>query len=406
MRLLHTADWHLGQTLNNWNRDQEHALWLAALADIVEAEQIDVMLIAGDIYDGINPSGEAQRLLFTALAEFRQRRPNIQIIMTSGNHDPSGRLEAPEAILRHQGVSVVGTLDRDEDGFNLDKHLINLKDASGNVVAQVLALPFLRAHDMPGMAFTRDEDDIAPVVLACKRLFDDLMVAVRPQRLPVPLLAMAHLHAHGGSESEGAERRILLGGEHAIPADVFPREIDYVALGHLHRPQTLGNGRLRYSGSCFPLSAAEIPYRHGVTIMDIRDGSITFEHKDIERPAAFYRIPATGSCEISELDGLLADLDVDPRLPVGLRPFVHVYLKADGPASVILSEAERLLATCNVRTASLKIMRDSDDEALPAVTSLSDISTEELFSKAFLKVNSTDPEPRHLAAFREVAGSI
>lgn len=406
MRILHTADWHLGQTLNNWSRDAEHEVWLASLADVVEREEIDVMLVAGDIYDGINPSGEAQRLLFTALNEFRLRRPQLRVIMTSGNHDPSGRLEAPEAILRHQNISVIGTLLRDEIGFDLEKHLIPLIDASGNPAAHVLALPFLRANDLPGMAFTRDEDDIAPVVLAVKRLFDDLMQEVRPKLAGLPLITMAHLHAHGGAETEGAERRILLGGEHAIPSEVFPAEMDYVALGHLHRPQWLGNGRLRYSGSCFPLSAAEIEYRHGVTIIELEGGKLNFRHIDIERPAAFHRIPATGACDIEGLEQALAVLDVDPRLPIGLRPFVHVYLKTDGPASVILSEAERLLAAHSVRTAALRIMRENEEECLGDVTSLSDISTEDLFSKAFLKVNSVDPEPRHLAAFREVAGVI
>ena len=113
MRILHTADWHIGQTLNGWSREYEHQVFCDALRDVIVTEGVDALLIAGDVFDGINPSGEAQRLLYGAIAGFLRANPRLQIVITAGNHDPAQRLEAPEAVLNELGVHVLGTLRRE-----------------------------------------------------------------------------------------------------------------------------------------------------------------------------------------------------------------------------------------------------------------------------------------------------
>ncbi|MFW8584120.1 exonuclease subunit SbcD [Rhizobium beringeri] len=95
MRILHTADWHIGQTLNGWSREYEHGAFFESVRDVIVTERIDVLLIAGDVFDGINPSGEAQRLLYAAIAGFFAVNPKLQIVMTAGNHDPAQRLRRP-----------------------------------------------------------------------------------------------------------------------------------------------------------------------------------------------------------------------------------------------------------------------------------------------------------------------
>lgn len=89
MRALHTADWHIGQTLNGWSREREHEVFFARLADVLEEEDIDLLLVAGDIFDNTNPSGESQRLLYRSLAEFKRRRPRLVTVISGGNHDPA-----------------------------------------------------------------------------------------------------------------------------------------------------------------------------------------------------------------------------------------------------------------------------------------------------------------------------
>jgi len=405
MRVLHTADWHIGQTLNGWSRDVEHEVWLAALADVVAEEEIDVLLVAGDVYDGINPSGASQRLLYRALRRMKDLRPGLTTIITSGNHDPAGRLEAPSAILESLDVHVVASVRMDEDGIDVSRHMVPLADSEGTIRAWVCAIPFLRAADLPGLTFASEEAGRgSPIVAAARRFHLEMARKARDHAGDLPILAMGHLHCHGASESAqddiSAERRILIGGEHALPEDVFPEAFDYVALGHLHRPQTLGNGRIRYSGSCFPLSAAEIAYDHGATIIDLSDTDLTPHHRSIPRPVQMIRVPQTGRLTLSGLEEALDDLDLDADLDPDLRPFVYVNLTADGPASVLMNDAERLLAGYPLRVAGLRVRRDEAAPILQPV-SLAETTPEDLFLSAFERVNGMAPEPRHVAAFRE-----
>ncbi len=413
MRILHTADWHIGQTLNGWTREEEHKAWLATLCDALEELEIDVLLIAGDVYDGINPSGESQRILYTALHAFKKRRPGLIIIKTSGNHDPAGRLEAPSPILSSLDVHVVATVRRNGEEIDVARHMIPLPAANGDIQAWVCAIPFLRAADLPGLSFAAEEGRGSPIVAAARRFHLAMARGAREIAGDLPIIAMGHLHCHGASESShesgSAERRILIGGEHALPEDVFPEAFDYVALGHLHRPQTLGGGRIRYSGSCFPLSAAEMSYEHGVTILDLDENGLRHAHHPLARPVEVLRLPEPGegpmSLEIFEEK--LAGLDLDPDLPKSLQPFIYVSLEATGPASVLLAEAEKLLSTMPLRPAAMRVRRTAaaDDES-PAPVSLGDTTPEDLFRKAFVKANITEPEEHHIAAFREAMAGV
>jgi exonuclease SbcD len=405
LRILHTADWHLNHVLNGWPRDAEHALWLDRLTDVIEAERIDALLVAGDVFDGVNPSGDAQRLFYRALRAFKDRRPGLVTIITSGNHDPAARLEAPRAVLEALDVHVVGALRRDGDRIDHRAHMIPLAEG-GETVAWVCAIPFLRAADLPGLSFAAADDRGSPIVEAARRLHAGMAEAAAALAGGLPVIAMGHLHCAGGTESEGAERRVLIGGEHALPPHVFPEVFRYVALGHLHRPQTLAGGRVRYSGSCFPLSAAEVDYDHGVTILDLEAGALRAAHHPIPRPAPVHRLPRAGALPLDALGAALAALDVDPDAPVDLRPLVHVTLAATGPSATLLAEAERLLAAAPVRTAGLRVQRAAEAAAAapePAI-SLADTTPEALFRDAFLAANGVPPEDRHLAAFRDVAG--
>lgn len=406
MRILHTADWHLNQTLNGWTRDAEHAAWLARLADVIEEERIDALLIAGDVFDIINPSGEAQSLFYRALRSFKERRPGLVTILTGGNHDPAARLEAPSPILESLDVHVFATVRRSGAKVQHGAHMVPLV-RGGETVAWVCAIPFLRAADLPGLSFAAGNGRGSPVVEAARRFHAEMAEAAEAIAGDLPIIAMGHLHCHGATESEGAERRILIGGEHALPEDVFPETFGYVALGHLHRAQSLAGGRIRYSGSCFPLSAAEIGYDHGVTILDLDGGGIRCTHRPIPCPAEVVRLPATGAMRVEEFADAIARLGADPDVPADLRPFVYVTLEATGPASVLLTDAERLLAGAPVRPAGIRVQRMTDGVGggppEPPV-SLSETTPEALFRQAFQAASGVEPQDRHLVAFRDVAG--
>ncbi len=405
MRILHTADWHIGQTLNGWSRDYEHRTFLDHLHDLIMAERIDVLLVAGDVFDGINPSGEAQRLLYSALARFVRANPTLQIILTAGNHDPAQRLEAPEAILRALGVRVIGTLRRGAEGVDMDHHLIPLTDAQGALRAHVLAVPFLRQADLPGLMLGAGGGAEPAIVTATRALHAQMTEAAEVRAAGLPILAMGHLTCAGGLESEGAERRIMIGGEHAVPPDVFPASLGYVALGHLHRAQSLDGGRVRYSGSPFPLSASEIAYDHGVTLLDL-DLGLAPRHISLPPPIQVLRLPRSGAAPLAEIIAAITALNLDPATPRAAQPFVYLSLIPDCPAPVLVTEVEALMDQTPARLAGLTIQRAA--AALPDTPppSLAQTTPEDLFLMAFRVANAVEADPRHIAAFRDALSEI
>jgi exonuclease SbcD len=407
MRALHTADWHIGQTLNGWSREAEHEVFFSRLADVLEEEEIDLLLVAGDIFDNTNPSGESQRLLYRALAEFKRRRPTLITVISGGNHDPALRLEAPADLFESLNIHAIGTVRRQGVAVDIKGHLVPVPDPSGTISLFVLAIPFLRAADLTGVSFSDKEGGLS--IEEAARVFHEEIVEAAAEIVgELPLIATGHLHCAGGIESEGAERRILIGGSHAVSPDIFPARLDYVALGHLHGPQNLDGGRVRYSGSCFPLSASEIRYSHGVTILEIEGRRVKTRHREIPWPAPVLRLPEKGTMSLMELEEALLRIAEAPE--ASLRPLVYVELTAEAEApSVIMGKAEALLRAKPVRPAGIRIHRASKDgttsEAIRApVPSLREIQPEDLFIQVFTRKQGFAPEDRHLAAFRDIAG--
>lgn len=405
MRILHTADWHIGQTLNGWSRDHEHRAFLDRLLDVILAEDVDALLVAGDVFDGINPSGEAQRLLYGAIARMVRSCPHLQIILTAGNHDPAQRLEAPEAVLNELGVHVLGTLRRGAEGVDLDRHLIPLRDRHGAIRAYVLAVPFLRQADLPGLRLGAEEGDEPAITAAVRALHREMTEAAVSLVGGLPLLAVGHLTCSGGLASEGAERRILIGGEHAVPPDVFPIELAYVALGHLHRPQSLDGGRVRYSGSAFPLSASEIAYDHGVTLIELSDG-ISHRHVPIDRPVPMFRLPPSGSGKLEDVLAALAEITLSPKTPREEQPFVYLSLMADRPVTMLAAEIETLMERIPARLAGLSIARSHQPAIAPPPATLAETSPEDLFMSAFHELHGNPPNEHHFAAFRDALSEV
>jgi exonuclease SbcD len=409
MRALRTADWHIGQTLNGWSREREHEVFFARLADVLEEEDIDLLLVAGDIFDNTNPSGESQRLLYRSLAEFKRRRPRLVTVISGGNHDPALRLEAPADLFESLDIHAIGTVRRQAGVLDAREHLVAIPGPNGDPALYVLAIPFLRAADLTGVTFSDTETGLS-IEAAARSFHAEIVAAVEQIVDDLPLIATGHLHCTGGIESEGAERRILIGGSHAVPPDIFPPRLDYVALGHLHGPQSLDGGRVRYSGSCFPLSASEIRYSHGVTILEIDGRSITTRHRDIPGPAPVLRLPESGTMNLDDLEAALLEVVAVPDM--GLRPLVYVELAAgpDAPA-VIIGKAEALLRALPVRPAGIRIHRalDADPESAASVApaiSLKETQPEDLFAQAFNRRHGIAPDDRHLAGFRDILGSL
>lgn len=406
IRVLHTGDWHIGQTLRGFSRDHEHASVFDALAAIVEAREIDALVMAGDVFDSQNPSGEAQRTFYELLVRLHRARPGMTIVVTAGNHDAAGRLEAPRALLDAIGVHVVGNVRRPGGAIDLTRHLVPIRK-DGEIAAHVLGVSYPTAACLPGLAAGRASDEAgSPIVRAVRDLYASLHEAARPELAGLPYLVTGHLHVAGGLESEGAERRILVGGEHAVPPDVFPADADYVALGHLHRAQAIGCPIVRYSGSLIPLSAAELGYRHGVSLVTLGNGPARTEHLVIDRPVPFLRLPDAGDTTLGELGDRLTALELDPGLPDEMRPFLQIRLSRAGLPTGYRAEVDRIAEGFPVRVVDVRVanVEGAMPDVLPPdapLARLVDRDPEELFRLAFIRAHGTEPLAPHLDVFHQ-----
>src|SRR5450830_555707 len=193
MRLLHTSDWHLGQALHSYDRSYEHQQFLDWLLGTLEAERIDTLLIAGDIFDTANPSSSAQKQLYRFLQQARKRCPALDIVVIAGNHDSPGRLEAPGPLLEDHGITVIGHVLRDGDGaIDLDRLLVPLHDAAGTVAAWCLAVPFLRPGDLPRLEAASGLD---PYLEGIALLYQQAYARAAERRAPGQhIVAMGYCH--------------------------------------------------------------------------------------------------------------------------------------------------------------------------------------------------------------------
>ena len=402
LRILHTADWHLGQTLQGFPRDNEHAAALDQLVEIARDHAVDALILAGDVFDRETPPPRAETLFYTTMMRLRADNPRLTIVITAGNHDSAGRIEAPRPLYDSLAIHAAGHVARRDGVVDMARHLVALPDAGGVVRAHVLALPYPRPSDLPGYGAASEEPG-SPVVREVRKLYAEAVALARAIVGDAPLIATGHLNVKGGEASEGAERAILVGGEHEVPDDIFDASLAYVALGHLHKPQSAGRPNVRYCGSLFPLSATEMPYRHGVTLLSVEDGQATFQHIPIARPVPFLRVPAKGALPPGEVAQALAALALDPAMPRENRPFVQLALKLDGPAPGLKAELDRIAETFPVRLVGHVVLRpglaEGETEAPENAPGLAARDPADLFRAAFAETHSAAPDHRHLHIF-------
>jgi len=406
LRILHTADWHLGQTLRGYARDFEQAAVLNSLTEIVQDKEIDVLLVAGDIFDSQHPSGESQALFYRTLARLHAARPEMNVVVIAGNHDSAGRLEAPHPLLESFNVAIVGNVRRIDGRINTSRHLRTLTAAGGDPILHVLALSYPTAGCLPPISSAEIEEDESNVIRSVRALYDELHEELSLRLSGLPFVVMGHLHVRGATTSEGAERRILVGGQHAVPYSIFPEEAAYVALGHLHKPQSVGPKQtVRYSGSLIPLSSTEQPYQHGVSLVTLDGAVTTWEHIEIKRPVEFFSIGGDGSgVRLSELADHLRHLSLPSKMESHLRPFVQIRLSRQGLGTGFREQIERIASEFPVRIVEARpdpLPQTVDVTAASSIPtrSLAQISPEEMFLKAFRRSSKGEPTTAHLEVF-------
>ncbi len=407
MRLLHTSDWHLGQTLHNFERTYEHQCFLDWLLDTVVAEGIDALLIAGDVFDTANPSAQAQKQLYRFLQQARARAPQLDIVVIAGNHDSPGRLEAPGPLLEAHGTSVVGHVLRGADGeIDLERHLVPLHGKDGTIKAWCLAIPFLRPGDVPRLAVPDGEAAPDPYLAGIGLLYAQAFaLAAARAGGGAPIVAMGHCHMVDGAASLESERRIIIGGTEALPASIFDPAIAYAALGHLHLAQRVGQKEhLRYCGSPLPLSFAEVGYQHQVLRVDLHGGSATVTPLMIPRAVDLLRVPPTPA-PLDEALAALEALDL-PELPLHQQPFLEVRVLLDAPEPGLRGRIEAAIAGKSVRLAKIEPTRklDAAGTLAPAMSldQLAQLQPDDIFRRLYLQKYGADAPDDQLLAFAEL----
>lgn len=272
MRILHTSDWHLGHKLFGRQRDTEFASFLHWLSDLISEQNIDVLIVAGDLFDSQAPSNKSLSLYYSFLSSVSDSCCK-HIVITAGNHDSPTLLDAPKALLKALNIHVIASVPE-----NLEEELVLIENSIGEPQLMILAVPYLRDRDIRLSEASESSDAKQQKLL--HGIYEHytaicLLAEEKQKTLPtrIPVIATGHLFCKGGKTREGdGIRELYVGNLIHIGLDCFPDTIDYLALGHLHSAQLVGkqNNR-RYSGSPLAMSFEDAAEEKVVLLVDINE---------------------------------------------------------------------------------------------------------------------------------------
>ncbi len=296
MKILHTADWHIGKKLHKTELSEDFDLFIDWLCDTIEEEKVELLLVSGDIFDLANPSSEARRQYFRALVKLKQL--NCKIILTGGNHDSPAMLEAPKEILKELDIDIIGGLPKEIEEVIIPVY------RNEKIELVVAALPFLRDADLrrvdDGETY---EDRLEALKKGIQNTFFDASEICASKFPNIPAIAMGHLFT-AGIESSESEREIQIGNLAAFEASRFGDYFSYIALGHIHKPQQVtATVPAFYSGSPLPLSFSERKDEKRVLLLDTQSG---WEPKSIAVPSFRSLLKVSG--DLQELSFKLQQL--------------------------------------------------------------------------------------------------
>jgi DNA repair protein SbcD/Mre11 len=353
MKILHTSDWHLGQQFYEHDRRNEHAAFFAWLLTTLVEQQIDLLLVAGDIYHTATPSASAENQLYQFIKEAKKRCPQLHIVITAGNHDSANRILAAQPLLAQFDTHVVGRFDAASPSD------VVLTINTNNKRAVIVAMPFLRTSDVSPLSQTENGPSYAQGV---KKAYEfALEHAATLQIEHSPLIVMGHLHAKGGDISSDSERNLVIGGEEAIAAKVFGEHAHYVALGHLHKAQQVAkNDTIRYSGTPIPMSFSERNYRHQVNIVEFSSDdnqviNTTVNPLYIPRLAEVIILPHGECVPLAQLCEQIKALDTTQY---AIAPYLRVKLKSSDIDSSFREQIEQALEGKQVRFCGIERVRE------------------------------------------------
>lgn len=282
LRLLHTSDWHIGRTLYGRKRYAEFDSFLSWLAGTIREKAIDVLLVAGDVFDTSAPSHRAQELYYRFLCQVAASTCR-HVVVIAGNHDSPSFLNAPRDLLRTLNIYVVGSVTD-----SLEDEVLTLRNKEGTPELIVCAVPYLRDRDIRTAEAGESLEDKELKLIDGIRAHYTAVAALAEKRRdelerPVPIVGMGHLFTAGGQTIDGdGVRELYVGSLAHVSAGMFPACFDYLALGHLHVPQAVSGAKtMRYSGSPLPIGFGEATQSKSVCQIDFSGTTSSIKLLDV-----------------------------------------------------------------------------------------------------------------------------
>lgn len=321
MKILVTADWHIGKRLHNEDLTDDMNLFFEWLLEQIKLNDVKYLLVAGDIFDNNNPSNESTRIYYAFLRKLSAL--NCKAIITAGNHDSPSFIDVPKDLLSEFDISVFGIFPGVDRLYEI---FVPLKDDSGEVIAVVAAIPFLQDRFVRQVGEGEGAKEIAEKIKqGMKSLFAQIGASLNVIYPVIPKIGMAHLHAQGTQISE-AEREIQIGNQEGIAANDID-QFDYLALGHIHTGQPVLKGKIQYASSPISLGFSENRYQHKVVMLEIENNQIKESEIPVKKNRSLYQLKGTIT-EVGQhvkllknkyklqmlLDVLIEEDNYDPRI--------------------------------------------------------------------------------------------
>lgn len=398
IRILHTADWHIGQLFHEYDRSYEHQQFLNWLLETLSNRQIDVLLVSGDVFDLSNPSAAAIKMFYSFLSSALKEIPNLQIVITAGNHDSASRLESPKPLLESSNIHIIGLVEKLEGGaIDYSKLCIPLKDKNDKTTIWCIAAPFLRTGDYPLVPNSSN-----PYTEGVNAFYKEaFQYAASLKKDGQSIIAMGHLHAQQAEVGDGDKNeRLIMGGVESISAAAFDKDIRYVALGHIHKAQRIGGTEhIRYSGSPLPMSFSETNYKHQVIVFDLEKDQIeNLQSVEIPVSVPLKRTPVVHSTIDAVLNSL-QQLEIY-KGDKQTAPYLEVRVLLEGPEPGLRHKVETALSGKNYRLAKIDVRyatsnTDQKQKGVGSSEELHQLQPMEVFDKIY-QSKYNNPVPKEL----------
>ncbi len=390
MKLFHSSDWHLGRTLYGKKRYAEFEAFLNWLIEQIQLKSPDLLIVAGDIFDTTTPSNKAQELYYQFLCKVAATTTCQHIVIIGGNHDSPTLLNAPKELLKQLKIHVAGNISPD---YRDD--VLELKDPNGTTQALICAVPFLRDRDIRMLGeYELADDKDRNFMQAIQDYYAKVCAYAEDLRTQlgkhVPIIATGHLFVTGGKTlKDDGVRELYVGSLAQFGAKDFPPQIDYLALGHLHVPQTIaGLNNYRYSGSPIAMGFGEARQQKLIIEADVNAGNVTINEISIPKFQCLERIAG--------------DLDT---IKLALTNLVNrdesIWVEVDYTGQEIVTNLQQELQSLVINS-QVELIKIHNSQLLTQILStaeynegieLSDLSPEQVFEKC-LTINNIPAEQK------------